>query len=109
LEERIKNIINILDEKKAQNIESIDLIGKQYIVDNVIIATTLNSKHSYSLVTYLKESLKHQGEEFLRVDENDDWTIIDLGDILIHLMSETYREKYKIEEFLEQIKQDTLN
>jgi ribosome-associated protein len=108
LENRIKNIIKILDEKKAELIESIDLTGKQYMVDQVVIATTLNSKHSYSLVNYLKEILKPSGEEFFRIDENDDWTIIDLGDILIHLMSESYREKYKIEEFLDQIKKGTL-
>ena len=40
------------------------------------------------------------GEEFLFTEESDDWTVIDLGDILIHLMSEEYREKYKLEEFL---------
>jgi ribosome-associated protein len=44
------------------------------------------------------------GEEFLRIDDSDDWTIIDLGDILIHLMSQEYRSRYKIEEFLDEIK-----
>ena len=108
MEKRIQNIINILDEKKAFNIEAIDLTGKQYMVDSVIIATTLNSKHGFSLINYLKTELKPLGEEFFRIEENDDWTIVDLGDILIHLMSESYREKYKIEEFLEQIRKGTL-
>ncbi len=104
MENRIKRIIEILDERKAENIEAIDLTGKQYMVDNVVIATTLNTKHAFSLVNYLKDGLKPEGEEFLRVDDNDDWTIIDLGDILVHLMSKTYRERYQIEEFLEEIK-----
>ena len=104
MENRIKRIIEILDERKAENIEAIDLTGKQYMVDNVVIATTLNTKHAFSLVNYLKDELKEEGEEFLRIDDNDDWTIVDLGDILIHLMSETYRERYQIEEFLEEIK-----
>ena len=104
MENRIKKIVDVLDEKKAEHIDTIDLTGKQYLVDHVVIATTLNSKHAFSLVNYLKETLKPDGEEFLRVDDNDDWTIIDLGDILIHLMSEAYREKYQIEEFLEEIK-----
>ncbi len=104
MENRIKDIVSILDERKAENIEVIDLTGKQYIVDQVVIATTLNTKHAFSLVNFLKEALKPKGEEFLRIDDNDDWTIIDLGDILIHLMSEAYREKYQIEEFLDEIK-----
>jgi ribosome-associated protein len=100
LENRLEEIKRILDEKKAENIEIIDLKEKDYIVDTVIIATTLNAKHGFSLLTYLKEDLKPHGEEFIRVDEDDDWTIIDLGDVLIHLMSESHRKKYNIEEFL---------
>ena len=75
-------------------------------MDSVVIATTLNPKHGASLLNYLKEDLKPKGEEFLRVDEDDNWTIIDLGDILIHLMSESYREKYSMEEFLEEFKKE---
>ncbi len=97
---RLESIKKILDDKKAENIEIIDLTSSDYIVDYVVIATTLNPKHAFSLLNYLKTDLKPQGEEFLRVDEDDNWTIIDLGDIFIHLMSEKYREKYNIEEFL---------
>ncbi|MBT3280585.1 MAG: ribosome silencing factor [Campylobacteraceae bacterium] len=102
--QRIERIISLLDEKKAKDIESFDLIGKSYMVDNVVIATSLNSKHAFSLVNYLKEELKPLGEEFFRVDEGDDWTIVDLGDILVHVMTQSHREKYNMEEFLESIK-----
>ena len=108
MENRLKSITAILDERKAEDIDVINLTGKNYLVDQVVIATTLNSKHGVSLVNYLKDGLKPQGEEFLRVDDNDDWTIIDLGDILIHLMSESYREKYQIEVFLDEIKKGSL-
>ncbi|MEA1914665.1 MAG: ribosome silencing factor [Campylobacterota bacterium] len=101
MEQRIENIKKILDEKKAANIEVIDLKGDDYIVDCVIIATALNAKHGASLLTYLKEDLKPFGEEFLRVEEEDGWTIIDLGDTFIHLMTQEYRDKYSIEDFLE--------
>jgi len=99
---RLEDIKDILDSKKAENIEVINLTKKEYIVDYVVIATTLNSKHGMSLLNHLKD-LKENGEEFLRVDENDSWTIIDLGDIFIHLMSEEYREKYSIEDFLAEL------
>ena len=100
---RLENIRKILDDKKAENIEIIDLTSKDYIVDYVVIATTLNPKHGYALLNYLRTDLKPTGEEFLRVDEDDEWTIIDLGDMFIHLMSEKYRNKYSLEEFLAQI------
>ena len=103
MNKRLERIEKILNEKKAENIEIIDLTSKDYIVDFVVIATTLNSKHAFALLNYLKNELKPEGEEFLRVDDDDDWTIIDLGDIFIHLISEKYREKYSIEEFLSEL------
>ena len=77
---RLENIRKILDDKKAENIEIIDLKSKDYIVDYVVIATTLNPKHGY-----------------------DEWTFIDLGDMFIHLMSENYRKKYSLEDFLSKL------
>lgn len=103
MSERLDKIKNLLDEKKAENIEVIDLTDKEYIVDYVVIATTLNPKHGFALLNYLKEELKPLGEEFLRVDEDDEWTICDLGDMFINLMSENAREKYSLEEFLSQL------
>lgn len=100
---RLEKIKTILSDKKAENIEIIDLTNKDYIVDYVVIATTLNPKHSFGLLNYLKEDLKPDGEEFLRVDDDENWTVIDLGDVFIHLMSEQYREKYTIEEFLSEL------
>ncbi|NLM99042.1 MAG: ribosome silencing factor, partial [Campylobacteraceae bacterium] len=40
------------------------------------------------------------GEEFLHIDPASEWVVVDLGDILIHLMTPEYRAKYNIEEFL---------
>ena len=105
MEQRIKNITSILDEKKALDIESFDLSNKGYIVDQVVIATALNNKHSIALLGHLKDGLKQFDEDFIRVEEDGDWTIIDLGDILIHIMTQEYRLKYSIEEFLEDFKQ----
>jgi len=101
MKQRIEKIVNILDNKKALDIESFDTKESDYFTDAVIIATTMGQKHGNALLDELKKKLKPQ-EQFLAIDESDDWTVIDLGDILIHLMSEEYRAKYQLEEFLEQ-------
>lgn len=103
MENRLKNITKILEEKKAENIEVIDVSNKNYITDQVVIATALNNKHSLSLVNNLRDNLKPLGEEFLRVDEDENWSIIDLGDIIIHIMTQNHRDKYDLEDFLEQL------
>jgi len=102
MEKRIERIINILDSKKAENIESYTLTGKSYIAERVVVATALNNKHSLALLKHLKDELKPLGEDFLRTEEDDgEWTIVDLGDILVHIMTASYREKYTIDDFLD--------
>jgi ribosome-associated protein len=103
--DRIAKIKELLDEKKALDITSHDLKDTDYFVDYVIVATTMADKHGQALLDHLKKNLKPMGEQFLGVDESDDWILIDLGDILIHLMSEEYRAKYQMDKFLEEIKQ----
>jgi ribosome-associated protein len=102
--DRIAKIKELLDEKKALDIMDYDLRDKDYFVDYVVVATTMADRHGAALLDHLKKTLKPMGETFLGVDESDDWIVIDLGDILIHLMSEEYRAKYQMDKFLEEIK-----
>ena len=102
MEERIKRIVDVLDSKKAEEIETYTLTDKGYIADRVIVATALNTKHSLALLKHLKDELKPLGEEFVRTEEEDgDWTIVDLGDILVHIMTAEYRKHYTLDEFLD--------
>ena len=103
MQDRIDEIVKILDDKKAENIEIIDMQGRDYLSKFVIVATTLAARHGAALLDDLKSELKPVGENFLGVESSEDWTVIDLGDIMIHLMSEVYRAKYNIEEFLKEL------
>ena len=103
MQDRIEKIVKILDDKKAENIEIIDMQGRDYLSKFVIVATTLAARHGAALLDDLKSELKPAGENFLGVESSEDWTVIDLGDIMIHLMSEVYRAKYNIEEFLKEL------
>ncbi len=102
--ERIKKIKELLDEKKALDIVDYDVRDNDYFVDYVVVATTMANKHGAALLDHLKKNLKPLGEEFLGIDESDDWILIDLGDMLIHLMSEEYRAKYQMDKFLQELK-----
>jgi len=99
-EERIGNIVKVLDEKKAEEIEVFNLEEADYIADRVVIANSLNLKHTQALFTHLKEELKPLGETFIHADTSDEWIVADLGDILIHIMIPEYRQRYSLETFL---------
>ncbi len=105
IETKLELIKKILDEKKAEDIESIDLSNIDYIAQKVVIASSLGGKHTDALYIHLKEALRQHGEKFVATDETEDWIVADLGDIMIHIMTPQYRKIYTIETFLEELKQ----
>ena len=99
MKDRIERIVSVLDKNKAESIEVFDLTQKNYFVDYAVIASSLGSKHTLALLDHLKRDLKPD-EHFNHVDESGDWIVVDLGDILIHIMTPEYRVKYDMEKFL---------
>ena len=103
IDERIAGIVKILDDKKAEEIEVFNLEDADYIAKRVVIANSLNGKHTLALFDHLKKELKEQGDEFLASDSSDEWAVADLGDILIHIMIPEYRQRYSLETFLSEL------
>jgi len=103
IEERVENIVHILDDKKADEIEVFNLEDADYIAKRVIIANSLNGKHTLALFDHLKVGLKAHGDAILASDTSDDWVVADLGDILIHIMIPEYRQRYSLEQFLNEL------
>ncbi len=102
MEDRIEKISHVLDTNKAESIEVFNLSQKEYFVDYVIIASSLGKRHTEALLDHLKRDLK-PAESFLGVDVSDEWVVVDLGDILIHIMTPEYRTRYDMESFLNSV------
>jgi len=102
MKNRIDKITSVLDMNKAESIEVFDLSEKNYFVDYAIIASSLGSRHTVALLDHMKNALKPE-ETFNNVDESGDWIVVDLGDILIHIMTPEYRVKYDMEKFLTEL------
>lgn len=102
MKERIEKIVAVLDKNKAESIEVFDLREKNYFVDYAVIASSLGTKHTLALLDHLRKDLK-PAEKFNHVDESGDWIVVDLGDILVHIMTPEYRVKYDMEKFLSEL------
>lgn len=107
----VQEICQILEDKKAEDVEVFDLNGTDYFVDFVVITTALIDRHALALLDALKKPLKEKGENFYHIDdENPDWIIADLGDIIVHIFTENQRKKFNLEEFLQKLlKEKTAN
>ena len=102
MDDRVEKIVEFLDSKKADELEAFNLENIDYLAKRVIIAGALSGKHDESLAENLKKELKAQ-EEVLHIDASDDWVVMDLGDILIHIMTKDARQTYSIEDFLTEL------
>jgi ribosome silencing factor RsfS/YbeB/iojap len=109
LQERVERIVTLLDSKKAEEIEVFDLGNVDYIAQAVVIANSLGGKHTRALFDHLKEELKPLGETFYGSDESDEWIVADLGEIMVHIMTPDYRQRYSLEDFLDDIKNGKLH
>ncbi|WP_121020460.1 ribosome silencing factor [Helicobacter vulpis] len=98
---RIARIVELLEDKKALDIVVFDLSTQNYITQKVVIATALAGKHALALLDHLKTTLKPLGEQFYAIDaHNEEWIVIDLGDMMVHLFTQEVRARFDLDGFL---------
>jgi ribosome-associated protein len=88
-----------LDFKKAEDVALLDIRGKSPIADFFIIATGLNLKHTGALADALKDEAEKLGMS-VRSKEGQhtgEWILIDLDDIVVHIMTDEIRTYYSLE------------
>jgi len=91
----------LLREGKASDVVVLDITGKNSFADFFVIATTASATQSQGLQKQVLGALKDLGLEVRparrKLPDGDDWVLIDLGDVIVHLMSETARSFYDLE------------
>jgi ribosome-associated protein len=91
----------LVAEHKGGNVMVLDITGKNSWADYFVIATVTSSAHSRGLQKHIYESLGDLSLEIRptkrKMPDGDDWTLIDLGDVVVHLMTETARGFYDLE------------
>ena len=92
-------VVQSLDDDKAQEIVTIDLVGITPISDYLVVASGTSSRQVGAMADHLHEKLKAAGIEGISVEgqENCDWVLIDAGDIVVHLFKPEVRNFYNIE------------
>ena len=94
-----KEIENILNDNKAVEIKSINLKDKTSIADFMIIASGNSSRHIQALSEILISELKKKGMNDCKVEGKDsnDWKLIDVKDIIVHIFHPEKRKYYALE------------
>lgn len=88
-----------LADMKAGNIVSLDVKPLTSITDYMVIATGTSSRHVQAIADKLVEHLKPliQRPVHLDADMDREWVLVDLGDVIVHIMQPRTRDFYQLE------------
>jgi len=98
-----KELVELVEESmsdsKAVGIRVLDVGAMTSITDFMVIATGTSDRHVRSIADHVVERVKHAGNGALGIEghEYGEWVLVDLGDVVVHVMQAATRDFYKLE------------
>ena len=96
----IKTVVAALDEIKARDVEVLDVKKLTALFDRMIIASGDSTRQTRAIANNVVEKVKTAGGIVYGVEgeDNGEWILVDLGDVLVHVMQTAVRAHYNLEE-----------
>ena len=93
-------VVDALEDVKAQDIKLYDTTQLTSLFDRVCIASGTSNRQTKALASSVREKVKAAGGEVVSVEgeEVGEWVLVDLGDIIVHIMQPVIRGYYRLEE-----------
>ena len=97
--ELLKFVINELDELQAVDVAALDVRALTSITDHMVICSGRSSRHVKSIASHLISQAKKASNPPLGIEgeQEGEWILIDLGDVVVHAMLPETRTLYDIE------------
>lgn len=95
----LKLIIDALEDVKAQNITPLDVREISSVADHMVIASGTSNRHVKALADNVIDAAKKAGTPPIgsEGENTGEWILVDLGDVIVHLMLPATREYYDLE------------
>lgn len=95
----VELVVDALGDLRAADVVTIDVRGKTAIADMLVIASGTSERHVRSLADRAVERVKEAGVRPLGVEgaRGGDWLLVDLNDVIVHVMSREKRDFYNLE------------
>lgn len=95
----LRTIHAALDELKAKDAVEIDVRGKTSVCDYMVIASGTSTRHVKSIADEVVKNAKQLDCQPLGVEgeREAEWVLVDLGDVVVHVMLPRVREFYALE------------
>ncbi len=98
-EQLLQLALHSLSQDKAEDVVTIDLIGKTAMADYMVIASGRSARQVSSIAEKLLNRLKEAGQGRRPAEGKDqgDWALIDAGDVIVHIFRPEVRDFYDLE------------
>ncbi|MBH79720.1 MAG: ribosome silencing factor [Gammaproteobacteria bacterium] len=102
-------VLESLDERKGRDIVALAVGKVTDITDYMVIASGTSNRHVKALVDQVVEDAKASGTLPMGVEgrETNEWVLVDLGDVLVHVMQEKSRRFYDLERLWSELPADS--
>ena len=95
-----KIVVNALEDIKARDIEVINTAKLTPLFERIVIACGDSNRQVRSLARNVEDKVREAGGEILSTEGEDggEWVLVDLGDVVVHVMQPAIRSYYNLEE-----------
>ena len=99
LDEQISVVKNVIDDLKGEDIVALDVMIQCVDMEAIIIATGRSIQHVRGIANNVIMEAKRLNMIVLGTEgaEFSEWVLVDLGEVIVHVMTEKTREFYKLE------------
>lgn len=92
-------VVDALEDVKAADIKILDVRGKTSVTDVLVIASGNSTRQVKALVNSVVVKAKEAGIKPFGTEgeQQGEWALVDLGDVVVHVMQPTIRDFYNLE------------
>ncbi|WP_371188987.1 ribosome silencing factor [Thalassotalea maritima] len=95
----VEFVIEQLENMKARDIVTLDVEERASFTDYMVICSGNSTRHVKSIVDNLHTEIKQTDVDTLGLEGGDvgEWCLLDLGDVVVHVMTDECRDFYQLE------------
>jgi ribosome-associated protein len=93
-------VVDALEDVKGQDINVFDTVHLTSLFDRIAVVSGTSNRQTKALAASVRDKVKDAGGDVVGIEGEDtgEWVLVDLGDMIVHIMQPAIRQYYRLEE-----------
>jgi ribosome-associated protein len=93
-------VVDALEDVKGQEITVFDTVHLTSLFDRIAVVSGTSNRQTKALAASVRDKVKEAGGDVIGIEGEDtgEWVLVDLGDMIVHIMQPAIRQYYRLEE-----------